>query len=237
MGPTAPAFFWVLIVSASSVSALLIVVAAAFSWHHRQELLQAQEWGRHLLGVQETERGQLARDLHDDVIQRLWSARLASQADRGAEVDSTLNKVIEDLRSLAHDLHPPALLRLSLGDALRDLAGRHFAEATIEISIGTSVETPLDRVTALALYRVAQEATTNITKHADATHVRLSLAILASEVRLEVEDNGVGLGDADVGHSFGLRGMHERIETLGGRVTITSGTKGGVVVSATVPIA
>lgn len=237
MDPTAPLFVWVLILSALSVSALLVVVAAAFAWHQRQALRQAREWGHHLLMAQESERGRIARELHDDVIQRLWSVRLMAQGGDGAKADAALEGVVGDLRTIAHDLHPPALRHLDLGEALRDLAERHFSQGTPSVEIDVPGELHLAESTALALYRVAQEAFTNITKHADkATHVRLALVVLPDQVRLVVEDDGVGIGDANARRSFGLRGIHERMEMLGGRATISSSTGRGTLVSATVPL-
>ncbi|HET9066748.1 MAG TPA: ATP-binding protein [Gemmatimonadales bacterium] len=235
MDPTAPLFVWVLIISALSVSAMLIVVAAAFAWHQRQALRQAQQWGRHLLLAQESERGRIAREIHDDVIQRLWSVRMMAQNNNGDEADTALDGIVGDLRTLAHDLHPPALRHLNLGDALRDMADRHVAGRTVEIEVNVPDQLSIDEATGLALYRVAQEALTNIAKHAAAAHARLTMSVSAAGVSLEVEDDGIGLRDTDLRHSFGLRGMRERIEMLGGKVTIESPTGEGTTVRAMVP--
>lgn len=235
MDPTAPLFVWVLSVSALTIIGLMVVVVAAFDWHRRQTFRQAREWGRHLLKAQEAERGLIARDLHDDIVQRLWSIRFMTQAGRTDEADAAVEGVIGDLRRLSHELHPPALPLLQLGEALTGMAERHFANGTPAFEADIPSGTPLDGATALALYRVAQEAFTNIAKHAEAKHVWLTLAMLPGEVCLQIEDDGIGFDEAKTRHSFGLRGMRERMEMLGGRVSITSSTGQGTTVCATVP--
>jgi signal transduction histidine kinase len=234
--PTAPLFIWVLILSALSVCALLVVVAAAFAWFDRQALRQAREWGRHMIMAQENERGRIARDLHDDIIQRLWLVRLTTQNGQAAEAGGELEAIMGDLRTIAHELHPPALSNLNLGEALRDLAARHFSSELPTISIEIRGDAELESAKAIALYRVAQEAFTNITKHSGATHVRLTLSKLPGQVRLEVEDNGIGLVPTRSGGSFGLRGIHERMEMLGGQASVATHPGGGTMVRATVPL-
>lgn len=235
MDSTAPLFVWVLSASALTIIGLMVVVVAAFEWHRRQTYRQAVEWGRHLLKAQEAERGLIARDLHDDIVQRLWAIRFMTQAGRTEEADTAVEGVIGDLRRLSHELHPPALPLLQLGEALTDMAERHFATGTPDFEADMSGEVPLDETTALALYRVAQEAFTNIAKHAEAKHVWLTLAMLPGEVCLQIADDGVGFDKAKTRQSFGLRGMRERMEMLGGRVRITSSAGTGTTVCATVP--
>lgn len=235
MDPAAPLFVWVLSISALSVSALLIVVAAVVAWNQRRTLRLTREWSHRLLVAQETERARIAHDLHDDVVQRLWSARLAAQAGHSEEAESTLDAVASDLRSLAHDLHPPALRHLHLGEALKDLAARHFIPGVVEVDVDVPDEVVLEAATALTLYRVAQEALTNITKHAEATHVRLTLRVTPDKVRLEIQDDGMGMVKADLRHSFGLRSMHERLQMVGGAIRFSSPVGGGTTLYATAP--
>ena len=189
-----------------------------------------------MIMTQEGERRRIARELHDDIIQRLWSVRLMTQSQNGAEAGITLETIMGDLRTIAHELHPPALTNLNLGEALRDMAERHFSSELPTVSIEISGDAELEPAKALALYRVAQEAFSNITKHSRATRVRLTLSELPSQVRLEVEDNGIGLVAARLGDSFGLRGIHERMEMLGGRASVTTQPGGGTKVRATVPL-
>jgi two-component system NarL family sensor kinase len=189
-----------------------------------------------MIMTQEGERRRIARELHDDIIQRLWSVRLMTQGQNGAEAGIALETIMGDLRTIAHELHPPALSNLNLGEALRDLAERHFSSELPTVSIEISGDAELETAKAIALYRVAQEAFTNITKHSGATRARLTLSKLPSQIQLEVEDNGIGLVAARSGDSFGLRGIHERMEMLGGRASVTTHPGGGTIVRATVPL-
>jgi signal transduction histidine kinase len=116
------------------------------------------------------------------------------------------------------------------------LAARHFSSELPTISIEIRGDAELESAKAIALYRVAQEAFTNITKHSGATHVRLTLSKLPGQVRLEVEDNGIGLVPTRSGGSFGLRGIHERMEMLGGQASVATHPGGGTMVRATVPL-
>jgi len=227
---------WVLTLSALSVSALIVVVAAAFLWHQRQAVRQARAFGHQLLGAQEAERGRIARELHDDIVQRLWSVRLQSQSGRVETADATLETVLADLRSLAHDLHPPAIDQMNLAEALRDLAGRQLSDGQWTVSSDVPPESGLEREVAVALYRVAQEAITNVVKHAASAHVELVLQVSARQAELIVRDDGPGIAAAvDRRRAFGLRGMHERVEMLGGRLRIDSAEEAGTTVVATVP--
>jgi signal transduction histidine kinase len=100
----------------------------------------------------------------------------------------------------------------------------------------SEAELPPDQAT--ALFRVFQEAITNISKHAGASRINVTLACQDGNLLLEVADNGKGISAADRGkpHSFGIRGMAERVQALGGKLQVENGPSGGCVVSVRIPL-
>ena len=212
-----------------------------------------QGLSRRLVEVQENERRQIARELHDEAGQALVSLRLGlrlleREIDQGggagirvAELVSRTDAVIEGLHRLAADLRPASLDHLGLEAALRQflasagvglgLVIRFKARGFAEVRLPTAVET--------ALYRVAQEAVTNVVRHARATRVDVLAEHRGEWVRLMVEDDGVGF-DPDGAwpeDSIGLVGMKERAEALGGSLTIESVAGRGTTVVVEVPSA
>jgi signal transduction histidine kinase len=201
---------------------------------------------RHLVRGREEERERLARELHDQAIQRLVGLKfhLAEQAPaEQAALQPEVNDVIETLRELCADLRPPALDRLGLAASLRsyvnDLAERTGQPVALQIS---GEEQRLTPEVELSLFRVAQEALTNAWKHAQAPKVDVELCFDPAAVRLTVCDRGRGfnvperLGAlAEAGH-FGLVGMHERLQIVGGELQLTSQVGEGTTITARVPL-
>jgi signal transduction histidine kinase len=194
------------------------------------------------------ERDRLARELHDTLGHRLTvtavyldaARRLVhEEPDRAAEVVGSarvqVREALSELRSTVATLRLPLLAR-PLPEALRLLLDR-FSEAT---GIDVSLETPddwhdLPQEDRLALYRVAQEALTNVQRHARASRVWVCLQEDGDRVRLTVEDDGIGIPpDAD-GRGFGLRGMRERLERLGGELSVGERPGGGTALEAGLP--
>ncbi|MBK7593846.1 MAG: hypothetical protein IPJ11_01050 [Gemmatimonadetes bacterium] len=159
-------------------------------------------------------------------------------ADRGDTVEAVtqLNEIAARARTLAHDLHPPALQHLSLGDALLDLVTRHRASDGPDIELDAAAGITLPNESAVALYRVAQEALTNALKHASARVIRLTLRGDGHAVTLTIEDDGRGMPPATAKRaSFGLRSIRERLGAVGGSMTIEQAVPTGTRLVATVP--
>lgn len=190
-----------------------------------------------MVHVEEAERRRISQELHDEAGQSLLCLRLRLEmleqqagAEEGlrrglAEARRMVERSIEEIRRLVADLSPAVLEHLGLEAALRKLASR--CEKTYGIPVRTAfrlrreVPKPIQRV----LYRLAQECLTNAGKHSRAGHLNLSLWSDDKRVRLRVEDNGVGfrVSEAIAGsHGFGLRGIKDRVELLGGRLELTS---------------
>ncbi len=201
--------------------------------------------------MNEDARRRIARELHDDYCQRLAALALELKAvrrqhgdgdARGSALDvlgGRLAGLGEDLRGLSHDLHPAALERLGLAEALRD----HCAE--VERRHGLRVRLSLRGVegafapeVALGLYRIVQEALANAVRHAHAKMARVALRVAVGAVRLTVADDGSGFDPeaARRAGGLGLASVEERARLLGGRCRIASAPGAGTAIEVSVPL-
>jgi GAF domain-containing protein len=191
----------------------------------------------HELSVLE-ERNRLARELHDALTQSLFGLRLRLEAGDTDGARVVLDEVFAELRALILQLRPPALELDGLVPSLAkhlDVVGRthHLSTHLDATSVGA-----LDDDTEQALFRIAQEAITNVVRHARAGTLRLSLGRATDRIVLEVVDDGVGFEPdhrAIAARRLGLVSMQERAAGLGGRVTVTSSPGAGTTVRAEVP--
>ena len=199
---------------------------------------------RQVVQSQEDERGHLARELHDGTSQTLVSAKLLIESavdalERTHQVAppalgkalQRLNDSLSEVRRISHRLRPALLDTLGLPAALERLGEEFGEEGAVTASVmvhGTPRELPEEVKT--ALFRVTQEALTNVRKHARAQQVRIALDFDADGVRLEVGDDGTGFDvDAmqlDPRRGIGLRNMRERVAAIGGRLRVRSGSSG-----------
>jgi signal transduction histidine kinase len=202
--------------------------------------------------VREAERARIARELHDELAQGLtalkmdvsWlSGRLPPDDDRARSrvermkglVDSTVTSV----RRLAHDLRPAMLDDLGLVPAIEHLL-HEFSERTgvvVELDADANALEFREPLTT-SVYRMVQEALTNVARHARATEVRVAIRAEGDELTVTASDNGIGVSDAKLqsGKSLGILGIKERAHTLGGRAEIHSPVDGGTVVEIRIPV-
>ena len=200
------------------------------------------ELAQHLQTSVEAERQAIAREIHDDVGGSLtalkfeldWIRRHATAPEVQQRVTmalETVNGAIEASQRIMQNLRP-AILEQGLVAALQWMTGRFEKRTGIECEFRASGLSPDRRAlpagVPLVAYRTAQEALTNVSKHAGATRVVVDLSISGGVLSLELSDNGRGLGPGDLakGQSFGLRGLHERASTVGGWVDLSSGAAG-----------
>lgn len=196
--------------------------------------------------AQEQERRRVAGDIHDGISQRLVSLwyRLsaASQTDSDAVRAEELERAkeltaaaLDDARVAVSGLRPSTLDDLGLGPTLISLA-RTLPIDSIRLDVASTRLAPHVET---ALYRVAQEALQNVCKHAQATMVEVTLRAVDGLVVLSVADDGVGLPSPPAADatSYGIEGMAERAELIGGRFTVTSRPQGGTTVTVSVPVA
>lgn len=203
---------------------------------------------RRALTAQEHERLRIARELHDEVGQTLTAIALeaerAAEAGSGAESESWVRvaewaqQSVEDLRRIARELRPEALDDLGLISAFIALCNRVSAQAGIEIDRQLADGLPPhDPTIDLVVYRVAQEALTNIMRHSGASKATVSLEVLEDHMRLRVTDDGRGIADGEHDLSkAGVAGMRERAMLVGGALTIRSGPEEGTEVELEVPL-
>ncbi len=208
---------------------------------------------RHALAAAEAERRRWAQELHDETLQALGGLRvLLSSARRtgdtdllGTATDQALEQIeqeITNLRAIITELRPAALDELGLGAAVEALLERHRMINDLEITedlrlpIGPGAPATLDPEIEATVYRVAQEALTNVVKHAQARHVTVSIRVDERHLVVEVSDDGRGFAVGEVSDGFGLTGMRERMLMAGGELTVESGD-GGTTVCASLPIA
>ena len=190
--------------------------------------------------AQEEERTRLARELHDDTIQAVIALKQRVQLaqklvnDPGGkqsleELETLAEQTVENLRRLTRALRPIYLEDLGLVTALEMLAREVSQNNPIDVSFQkTGQERRLLREVELSLYRIAQEALSNIVKHSRATKAELIIIFTPTDVQIEVSDNGVGFTVpsnptefAPNGH-FGLLGMHERADLIGAKLEVLS---------------
>jgi len=203
--------------------------------------------------VREAERLRIARELHDELAQWLtavkmdvsWlSARLpqgeAGLIDRAAKLKSAVDTTVAAVRRIAADLRPVMLDDLGLVPAieslLHDLSQRSGIVVSLDVEAG---EPNLREPLATPLYRMAQEALTNVARHAEATEVRVTIRQEGDDLVLRVLDNGKGY-DAEAAarrKSYGVLGIQERAHTLGGRARVARAERGGTLVEIAIPVA
>lgn len=204
-----------------------------------------------LVTAQEDERSLISSELHDGTGQELTSVLLQLKAleskHKVGELKAGLSNVCEDLsqaierlRSLSHQLRPPDLEQLGLGPTLRNLMTDMLGDAGIVFRFRSRVDgLRLDPTIEITLYRIAQEALTNITRHAQPTSVHLTLGVTEEELTLVVEDDGRGFDPDELmaserGH-IGLASIQERAERLGGSLVVASAPGEGTRLTVRIP--
>jgi signal transduction histidine kinase len=208
---------------------------------------------RRIVAAQEAERQRIARELHDETGQSLTAIGLGiravstSRADNPERAAQNLRRLedltaqsITELRRIIADLRPSHLDDLGLASTLRWYAGEIENRSGLHIHLEQAgEERPLSSEMTTTLFRLAQEALTNVIRHAHATQAKVQLNYGKEEVRLTVEDDGLGFNPDMVNYStrspFGLLGMRERASLLGGVCTITSKLGKGTKVEVTIP--
>ncbi|MBX3332388.1 MAG: PAS domain S-box protein [Nitrospira sp.] len=200
---------------------------------------QLQSLTTQLMTAQEEERRRIARELHDDVNQRLAllaidmanmlsdPSRLTTQAKETIQsLNQRLVRISDDVRRMAYQFHPSILDDLGLTAALKHMADEWSEKTGIKtVVVQEEMADPLPRDIASCLYRVAQESLTNIMKHARAARVELELTCDDQEITLSIYDTGVGfdLKDIRARHpGLGLVNMRERVRSVRGRLDIQS---------------
>jgi signal transduction histidine kinase len=212
----------------------------------RRSRARLAELTDHIEQVKEQERTRIAREIHDDLGGNLTAIKMAlsmlaarlpedgALQEKADYLDSLVDRTIEAVHRISLDLRP-STLDLGIVAAL-EWQAREFEKqmgiACVFRDADKDIEADLDPDHASALFRIFQEALTNIAKHAGATRVTVSLRRQRQHLTLTICDNGRGITPADrlKPHSFGLRGMSERARALGGTLTLSPAPGGGTMV-------
>ncbi|KIN66415.1 Sensor protein DegS [Sulfitobacter noctilucicola] len=248
-------------IGAITLTALLVVFGTGMGVNLRERRLadaKLKKLTERVFDAQEEERGRVARELHDGISQILVGVRYAldnarRRLERGDEraaeplakgIDSLGDAIIE-VRRISRDLRPGVLDDLGLGPAIKTLADDFQARTGIICVFETVVfRNRLDEEAKIALYRIAQEALTNVERHAGADRIEIALRGHRRGATLLIRDNGrgIGAGRSAATSGLGLRNMQERMEQLGGRLVISTNKTGikhkhqGTTIEATVPL-
>jgi signal transduction histidine kinase len=208
----------------------------------RAQLAELRASRARIVTAGDEERRRLERDLHDGAQQRLLSLGLALQLARAklgpegngseellAEADAELRAALDELRELARGIHPAVLTEQGLGPALRSLAAR----SPVPVTISAAPEGRLPAPTEAAAYFLVSEALANVAKYAEASRVRVGVAVLDGSVVVDVADDGTG--GADPARGSGLRGLADRVNALDGRLELDSPPGSGTHLHAEIP--
>ncbi|MBV5322422.1 MAG: response regulator [Ilumatobacteraceae bacterium] len=217
------------------------------------ELVQSEKrlasFAQHLQATIEQERASIAREIHDDIGGSLAAIRFdLSWIERHTADQATLSHIAAATEMLAHAVEAsqrimmnlrPAILDQGLVAAIYWLAGDFIKRTRIETIIRAPEQIGnLPKPVQLVAYRTAQEALTNIAKHAQCTLVKIDLSGDEDVLTMEISDNGLGASNFDLSkpQSFGIRGLKERAKTVGGWIDVSSRTGAGMAITLSVPL-
>ncbi len=247
-------------IGAITLAALLLVFTSGMFINIRERRLadaKLKKLTQRVFDAQEEERGRVARELHDGISQILVAVRYAldnarrrlarGEQDKAAPpLDkgiAALGSAISEVRRISRDLRPGALDDLGLGPALKTLTDEFRDRTGIKTDFSTVVfRNRMDQESKIALYRIAQEALTNIERHSGASQISIDLRGHKSGATMRITDNGRGIpaqqGRQGLGQGLGLRNMQERIEQLDGslRIGAPQGRKDGTVIEVRLPL-
>lgn len=203
--------------------------------------IERLESDRRTVAAQDAERRRVANEIHDELGQTLTALALQIEradlpTDTREPMQRTVNRALSDVRGISRRLRPEVLDDLGLVNALIALTTRVTQESGLSIERSFAGPIPdLGHDTELVFYRIAQEALTNVIRHADASRATVALWREDSQVVLTVSDNGTGFS-ADPPRDGGIAGMHERARLVDGELTVESAPETGTIVRFSTPI-
>jgi signal transduction histidine kinase len=217
-----------------------LLATAIANAESRSELAASR---RRIVAASDQARRRIERDLHDGTQQRLVSLALAARAAEAdaaasrdelraglARIAAGLADAVAELQELSRGIHPSILSERGLGPALRTLARRSAVPVELDVTANARCPEPIE----VAAYYVASEALANAMKHAQASHVEISLATLNGSLLLSVRDDGIGGADPACGS--GLAGLTDRVEALGGSIHVHSAAGAGTHITVDLPL-
>jgi two-component system sensor histidine kinase UhpB len=208
-----------------------------------------QQLNRYLMDARESERATVAMEIHDELGQALtaikidlnWVHEHIADSDKAIQKISGIiemtNETIKKVQRISAELRPGLLDDLGLASAIEWYSGEFEQRTTITCELTLEDVTDGDQRTNLALFRIFQEALTNVIRHANATTVRVVLSYLPEGISMIIEDNGVGISPEKLGcgKSLGLIGMRELARQINGTVEFSQNVNGGTKIFTFIP--
>lgn len=207
-------------------------------------LVQANDFSRDLINVQESERKRVAAELHDSVGQQLillknralLLPRGGADPQQAESMATGIRDVLQEIRDISYSLRPYQMDMLGLGESVRSLMADMMDAAGIDYQIAVDpIDQLLTKDNEMNLYRIVQEVLNNITKHAQATRASLEIKKGVSLITIRIVDNGKGFTPEHAGKGLGLTSIRERVNLLQGRLQIIPGEAGGTEIIITIP--
>jgi signal transduction histidine kinase len=201
--------------------------------------------------TEERERRRIAGELHDRIGQALAVLRMqvepllkqaSDEQENVGKIRTLIENIIQDSRTLIFEISPPVLYELGLGPAIEWLAEEIMEQHDIHIETEDRLETTIEDSIRALIFRSVRELLYNILKHAEADRAWVKLEQTGDDVRIVVEDNGVGFNPDEIrqdeggNNGFGLFSIQERFRQLGGRLDIAAGAKGGALITLCIPL-
>lgn len=263
MESATPEFWWAVGISAIAFIGIGIAYILSLVLHQRKHIVEQQKQqeqlrhlSTHLQSVREEERLKIAREIHDELGQVLTVAKMylivlqnnvsSGSSFTGSEARKRLEStiaIIDDsiskVKNIAYDLRPIVLDDLGLREAVEWEAGKFQTKTGIHCKFLSTVEdVKIEKKRAAAVFRIFQEALTNVARHANATSVEIRMRKQTDDLILEVADNGKGITESELEKpkSLGILGMKERAQFLRGNLSIGSQNGSGTMIMLTVPL-
>lgn len=247
--PAPGSLVWFFVVGATAGTILIVAIVASVLIQQRRFIAATRALSGRLLTAHEEERARIARELHDDLIQRvavlagqinIWEGTAPAESAERAHIAllrSALRDLGDEIRGLAHRMHPSVLDQLGLAPALMQLADEAKAHDELHVALDLSQAPTVCPEAGLALYRVAQESLRNVVRHSGTRRVTMALVPDDGGARLDIRDQGRGFDGTARPSGLGLTSMSERMRLVGGHLSITAAAGQGTRISAWAPLA
>jgi signal transduction histidine kinase len=247
-----PIVWWIYLLAGLVTVVFTATVVGVIVITQRRQVEESRRFSQGLVEAQESERARIARELHDDIVQRvaliggevsalgrMIPEPAAPVAQRIEGLRDELRELADEVRAIARRAHPSALDHLGLARAVEGLAAEMEISDGLRVSVAVDPGAALDRLppaAALSLYRVAQEGLRNVVRHAGTDEARVRMGQREGGVFVSIEDRGAGMAPSPKhAAGLGLRGLTERLRAVGGALQVESVAGQGTRLSAWVP--
>ncbi len=227
------------------IGGTLLFAFLALLWNKYNQIQiernEQKEFAEALIFAQEEERKRIARDLHDGIGQSLLLIKKQLENTNSTLVSNQelIGETLEEVRAISRDLHPIHLEKIGLTNSIKNIG--HKIEKSTSIFISMDVD-DIDKIlhdkSEIHLYRTVQEALSNVVKHSEATAANITVKNETNAIDVTIQDNGKGFDHElaiVISQSLGLKVMHERISSIGGKLSITPGKTKGTIINFKVP--